>query len=85
MELAHTVHELALGVAHVEQRLSRLGVAEEHDEVHRMALVQRHPTCESSLKPPIPGPCPPRGSMITYGRRLSSTVTPLGGTMRSSA
>ena len=31
------------------------------------------------------GPWPPRGSMITYGRRSASTVTPLGGTIRSSA
>ena len=42
MKLAHAMHELALGVAHVEQRLSRLGIREEDDEVHGMAFVQRH-------------------------------------------
>ena len=42
VQLAHAVHELALGVAHVEQRLSRLGIREEDDEVDRVACVQRH-------------------------------------------
>ena len=40
MQLAHVVHELLLGLADVEQRLARLGIAEEDDEVHRMAAAQ---------------------------------------------
>ena len=42
MQLAHAVHELALGVAHVEQRLTGLGIREEDDEVHGVAFAQRH-------------------------------------------
>ena len=42
MKLAHAMDELALGVAHVEQCLSRFGIREEDDEVHRMPFVQRH-------------------------------------------
>ena len=40
------------------------------------------PISLSALKPPIPGPCPARGSMITKGRRARSTFTPFGGTTR---
>ena len=43
MQFAHVVHELALGVADIEQRLSRFGIREEDDEVHRMAAAQRDP------------------------------------------
>ena len=43
MKLADAMHELALGVAHVEQCLSRFGIREEGDEVDRMAFVQRDP------------------------------------------
>ena len=65
--------------ADVEQRLARLGLAGRRsrsrpDGRSRSAT----PTCESSLKPPIPGPWPARGSMIMYGRRFGSTVTPRG-------
>ena len=57
MELAHLAHELLLGLAHVDQRLSGLGIAEEDDEVDRMARRGcATPTCESSLNPPMPGP-----------------------------
>ena len=41
MQLAHLLHELLLGLADVEQRLARLGVAEEDDEVDGMTLAQR--------------------------------------------
>ncbi len=33
----------------------------------------------------MPGPCPARGSTITKGRLVSSTTTPFGGMMRTSA
>ena len=35
------LHELLLRLADVEQRLARLGIAEEDDEVDRVALAQR--------------------------------------------
>ena len=41
MQLAHLAHELLLRLADVEQRLARLGIAEEDDEVDRVALAQR--------------------------------------------
>ncbi len=41
VQLAHLAHERLLGVAHVDQRLARLGVAKEDDEVDGMALAQR--------------------------------------------
>ena len=41
MQLAHLAHELLLRVADVEQRLAGLGIAEEDDEVDRMARAQR--------------------------------------------
>ena len=34
------------------------------------------PISLSALKPPIPGPCPARGSTITNGRRFKSISTP---------
>src|SRR5208282_5884698 len=43
MKLAHAVHELALGVAHVQQCLARFGGWEEDDEVHRVPCVQCDP------------------------------------------
>jgi hypothetical protein len=42
MELAHAMHEFALGVAYVDQRLSGLRLRGEGDEVHRVTLAQRH-------------------------------------------
>ena len=42
MERANVVNELALGVAHVEQRLPGFGIREEDDEVHRMPFAQRY-------------------------------------------
>ncbi len=41
MQLAHLAHERLLRLADVEQRLARLGIAEEDHEVDRMALAQR--------------------------------------------
>ncbi len=38
-----------------------------------------------ALKPPMPGPCPARGSTTTTGRLRSSIATPGGGRMRDSA
>ena len=40
MKLAHVAHEPLLGLADVEHRLPRLGVAEEDDEVDGMAVAQ---------------------------------------------
>ncbi len=42
MQRAHFSDELLLGLAHVQQGLPRLGVAEEDDEIHRMAGTHRH-------------------------------------------
>ena len=41
MQRAHLAHELLFGFAYVEQRLPRLGIAEEDDEVDGMAVAQR--------------------------------------------
>ena len=41
MQLAHFAHEVALGGAHVEQRLAGLRLGIEDHEIHRMALAQR--------------------------------------------
>src|SRR5262245_55943703 len=38
MQVAHLAHELLLRLAHVEQRLSRLRIAEEDHKVDRMAI-----------------------------------------------
>jgi hypothetical protein len=43
MELADLAHEHPLRFADVKQRLARLGIAEEDDEVNGMALAERHP------------------------------------------
>jgi hypothetical protein len=42
MELTHALHELSLGFAYVEQRLSRYRIPEENDEIHRVAFPQCH-------------------------------------------
>jgi len=43
VKLAHAMNEVTLGVAHVEQRLSRFGIREEDHEVHGVAFLQCHP------------------------------------------
>ena len=42
------------------------------------------PSSLSALKPPMPGPCPARGSTTTNGRFLGSTGIPAGGRIRTS-
>src|SRR5262249_49747546 len=42
MQFAHLAHELLFRLAYTEQRLSRLRIAEEDDEIDRMAFAQRH-------------------------------------------
>jgi len=42
------------------------------------------PTWLSVLNPPIPGPCPARGSMMMKGRLVGSMVMSAGGRIRSS-
>ena len=43
------------------------------------------PISLAALKPPIPGPCPARGSTMTNGLFLLSTSMSRGGTMRTRA
>ena len=49
--------------------LARHGLWQEADEVAGVARLERYPYFTlSALKPPIPGPCPARGSITTKGR-----------------
>jgi len=65
MQLAHLVHELALGFGDVEQGLPGSGCGKNITKYTGWPSRSATPTCESSLKPPMPGPWPARGSMIT--------------------
>jgi hypothetical protein len=49
---------------HVGQRLPRLGMLPEHHEINRVAVMQRDADLAVELNPPIPAPCPARGSTI---------------------
>ena len=55
MQLAHAVHELLLRRAHVEQRLAGFRLAEEDDEVDRVAFAQRHADLRIVLEAADPG------------------------------
>ena len=71
MQLAHLAHELLLRLAHVEQRLAGLGIAEEDDEVDRVALAQRHADLRVVLEAADAG--------AVAGTRIDDDVrTPLG-------
>jgi hypothetical protein len=54
MKFAHLPHERLFGFAHVEERLSWLGIAKEDHEVHRMTGVQRDADLRVVLEPADP-------------------------------
>ncbi len=85
VQLAHLLHELLFGMAHVEQRLPRLGIAEEDHEVDRVSGAQRDADLRVVLEA--------ADARAVAGTRIDDHVrpqlridfTPSGGTMRTSA
>ena len=68
VQRAHLLHELLLRLADVEQRLAGLGIAEEDDEVHRMAGAQRDADLRVVLEAADAGP--------VAGARIDDDVGP---------
>ena len=76
VQLDNSFEEGRLGAGDILDGLTGHGVGQE--------ALSATPISLSALKPPMPGPCPARGSTMTNGRSFGSIVTPSGGTIRTS-
>ena len=76
MQRDDLLEEHRLGVHDVFDGLARHRLGREADEVAGWPARIATPSSLSALKPPMPGPCPARGSTTTNGRFSGSTVIP---------
>ena len=83
--VAHAAHELALGGAHVEQRLPGLGVGKKMTKYTGMSGAQRDADLRVVLEAADAGAVAAARIDDDVGRLRASTVTPSGGMMRTSA